>query len=167
MTVREQILSSPETISDLAWAAERRYREGQALFDGRHFIGAVYLLGLASEMWLKIACFRFRGGTPSTIVSSMLSPARTWMSIRAPAIASENYHSLAFWATYIVELRQHAASPLSGEFVGRLRHHVMNRLFQDWKLELRYRSIPVDERACLRVLQDASWLRSVYDRLWR
>src|SRR5439155_9695773 len=95
-TVREQILRSAETFSDLAWAAEQRFREAEELMFSGKFAGAVYLFGLAAEMWLKLASFRLVGASPATAVHSLLAPIRKWMKLNTPSIDYEKYHSLHF-----------------------------------------------------------------------
>src|SRR5438874_1112353 len=120
MTVREQILASPETLSDFAWAAEQRFREAEELlFVGRSG-GAVYLLGLSAEMWLKLACFRLLGAVPATVVASRLGPARAWMRAMAPTIDPESYHSLAFWAEYLIRWRVANSIALPAALTGSL-----------------------------------------------
>jgi hypothetical protein len=167
MTYRDQILSSPETLSDLDWAAEQRYRDAEELLHRSRYAGAVYLLGLASEMWLKLACFRLRGATPSTTVDAVLAPAAKWMNVNAPGIDREAYHSLAFWAEYLMRVRASTGSPLPAHLTGELRHHVVRRLYEDWKIDMRYRSIPVSQFQARRVYHDVAWVRHNWPKLWR
>lgn len=167
MRLRQRILGSPETISDLVWAAEQRYQESGLLFDAGRFSGCVYLAGLSCEMWLKNACFRSLGSNPSTPVASQLGPARDWMQKNMPTIQHESYHSILFWAEYLIRRREQIGNALSREFVGQLRHHMVNRVFSDWKLEIRYRAIMPSRAEALRVGRDAGWLRIAQDSLWR
>ncbi len=168
MPLREQILSSPETLSDLAWAAQQRFREAETLLSASHFSGAVYLFGLATEMWLKIACFRSRGAGSATRVDGQLGPARLWMSENvAPPIPRESYHSLEFWAEYLIRWRQQHRVALSSDLTGQLRHHICRRLFFDWKIDMRYHAIPMSERDAWRVYNDAHWMRANFESLWR
>ncbi len=167
MTLRDNILNSPETISDLAWAAEQRFREAEVLMDARHITGAVYLLGLAAEMWLKTACFRSFGAGLSTPIATQLGPARVWMRQQAPAIDAESYHSLQFWAEYLIQKRALTGIPLATEVTGRLRHHVTHRLFADWKVDIRYRLISMSELHSNRVYNDVVWIRREWTSLWR
>jgi len=167
MTLRRQILSSPEIVSDLASAAEQRFREAEHLLRGGRFVGAVYLFGLACEMWLKLACFRFRGATPVTRVDSQLGPAKAWMAGRAPFISPEKYHSLCFWAEFLILLRTVEGSGMHSLWAGELRHHVVNRLYQDWKIDMRYRSPTISKRQAWRVYNDVAWVRQVWQDLWR
>lgn len=167
MTLRSRILARQETLSDLAWAAEQRHREADALRLAGYPSGAIYLYGLASEMILKNACFRFLGSTAATTVQAQLGPARTWMKTNAPAVDPESYHSLIFWTDYLILRRLERGRPLSREFTGLLRHHVTNRLCFDWKIDVRYRFEDVNPLEASRVSADANWLKSEKDRLWR
>ena len=164
MSLREDILASPETLSDLAWAAEERFREAEELFSVGRLAGALYLFGLASEMWLKLACFRARWARPSDFVRDQLGPARLWMRINAPGIADEGYHSLRFWAEYLIRVRR---MPLPATALGQLRHHVINRLFHDWIIDARYRWLALSGQEVWRVYNDVIWLRDAWNDLWR
>jgi hypothetical protein len=167
MALRRQILGSPETFADLAWAAEERFREAEALLLHARFAGAIYLLGLASEMWLKLAAFRLIGAAPGAPIGGLLPVIRTWMAARLPSVTPEGYHSLRFWAEFLALRRQHAGRPLPAEVAGALRHHVVGRLYEDWKIDLRYRKVIPDERQAWRVYNDACWLRATQESFWR
>jgi hypothetical protein len=167
MGTRAQILGTSETLSDLAWAADHRFREAEVLLGASHWSGAVYLFGIASEIWLKLACFRLVGNGPGTLVHTQLAPARAWMQRHAPSINPEAYHSLRFWAEYLRRLRVAQGRPLANNLAGPLQHHVVNRLFADWKVDVRYRALLLTEAQAWRVYRDASWVRTVKDRLWR
>lgn len=167
MALRQQILSSPETLSDLAWAAEQRFADAQNLLDGARFTGAVCFLGLSVEIWLKLACFRFLGATLASPVHAQLGPARAWMRVHAPMTGHESYHSLLFWTEYLIRRRLASARPLSTNLTGELRHHVANRLFADWLIDLRYRFASVSEGLATRVYNDALWVHHSWPSLWR
>ena len=167
LTLRAQLETKRETLSDLAWAAEQRYREGRCLKDAGYSAGAIYLLGLASEMWLKFACFRFSGATLGSHVADMLAPAKKWMKIHCGEVDAEGYHSLRFWAEYLLLRRVSEGRPLDRVLAGQLRHHVMNRLFGDWRIDLRYNAVVVEPRLAARVLGDTRWLRLAFGTLWR
>jgi hypothetical protein len=166
MTLREQILNSPETLSEMAWAAEERFREAEYLIFSDRYAGAVYLLGLASEMWLKLACFRL-DHNPATDVAGLLRPARNWMRRNAPGTDCEAYHSLLFWAEYLALKRNSDFSPLPRILRGELRHHVVNRLFQNWKIDMRYRMSIVTQNHAWTVYNDTIWLREIWTMLAR
>lgn len=167
MTLREQIIGYPETLSDLAFAAETRYRDAEQLLEGGRWSGATYLLGIAAEMWLKTACFRARRIAVATPMHGLLNPARVWMLAQAPSISHEGYHSLLFWSEYLIRWRAVHHFPISRTLAGDLRHHVASRLFSDWKIDLRYSNVGVRESHAWRVYNDASWLRSNWKMLWR
>jgi len=167
MALRDQILASVETLGDLVWAAERRFREGEELLVTNHEAGAVYMFGVSAEIWLKVSCFKFIGATPATPIDSLLGPAKVWMKASAPMIDREAYHSLLFWVEYLLRRRREEGSALASELAGKLRHHVVSRLFLDWKIDLRYRHTLVTEQHAWRVYNDSAWLRQNWDTLWR
>lgn len=167
MGLRSQILTNPETVSDLALAAEARFRDGEALFAEARHQGCVYLLGLSAEMWLKYAAFRCAGSRLSQDVASLLGPARAMMRVHLPHVAPETYHSLRFWCEYLLLLRRVHSAVLPSDVEGRLRHHVANRLFENWKIDLRYSSALVTERDSWRGYCDVAWVRANVSLLWR
>ncbi len=169
MTIRDRILSVPETLSDIAWAAENRYRESEELLTARKYAGAVYLAGLACEMWLKLAAVKCYdpGSTPISYITGYYPTIRSWMTRNFPAVACESYHSVAFWSGYIISYRAMMGTPLPARLSGELRHHVAMRIFEDWKIDLRYRSLAISERHAWRVYNDVRWVRQNWDRLWR
>jgi hypothetical protein len=165
--LRQQILSGPETVSDLAVAAEARFRDAESLFvEGRHQ-GCIYLLGLSAEMWLKYAAFRISGSRLSQDVRGLLGPAQAMMRVHMRHIPYEGYHSLLFWLEYLLLLRRLHHVALPAEWEGRLRHHVVNRLFEDWLIDVRYSSLIVAERESWRSYCDVSWLRANVSTFWR
>ena len=156
MTLRRQIIASPETLYDFTAAADTRCRDSQRLLVAGHFSGAVYLAGFACEMWLKLAAIRChdRRAGPTSPVASYLSPIRLWMAAHFPGVPHEAYHSLMFWSEYIIRFRSSSGDPLPALVAGELRHHATRRLFNDWKIDLRYRAIPVSDRHAWRVHGD-------------
>src|SRR4051794_17994100 len=115
MTLRRQILGSFETMADLEWAAETRFRDAETLLVSDRFAGCVYLLGFACEMWLKLAAFRLMGATPVVPVTAMLATARAWMAAHSPTIGHESYHSLRFWAEFVILRRAREGRALPAE----------------------------------------------------
>jgi len=164
--LRAAILANPETVSDLAVAAPARFGDGEALLAQGRFHGSVYMLGLAAEMWLKYAAFRCRGAALSDDVQSQLGLARSFMRKHRPLINAESFHSLAFWCEYLLALRHARGLPLAADDAGRLRHHVA-RLFDGWKIDMRYSSLPADERDGKRCFRDVAWVKSSVASLWR
>lgn len=156
-------------LSDFVWAAEQRFQEAEELFVSRRFSGALYLLGLSAEMWLKLAAIHChdRRVTAATSVAAHLGPIRLWMAVNFPLVQCESYHSVSFWAEYIIGFRARSGMPLPANTIGELRHHAVRRLFEDWRIELRYRAIPVSERHCWRAFQDVLWMRRNWTRFWR
>jgi hypothetical protein len=88
------------------------------------------------------------------------------MRANAPLVPSESDHSLVFWAEYVIRWRTRGGG-IARDLAGAIRHHVHRRLFWDWKIDLRYRFVPVSEAQAWRVYNDALWLRETWNTLWR
>lgn len=166
-SLRATLLSTTETLSALALAADMRYRDGEQLLNCSRFSGAVYVLGLAAEMYLKYAALRVAGHGPATPNQAPLGGVVRWMRANFPAINPESKHSLEFWATFIRELRRSERRELPLILAGQLKHHVTGRLYEDWKIDIRYSVVPVSERHAWRVFADTSAVRTMFDPLWR
>jgi len=166
-SLRDQLDRWTETFSDLSISAEDRFSDAQDLFTSGRYRGTVYALGLASEMWLKLASYRLFGAIASDPVGPHARSVRLFMDVHAPMTARESGHSLRYWAEFIVLFAAEHQKQLTRPKVGRLRHHVINRLYLDWKIELRYRPALVSAEHARRVLADATWLRSNWDTFAR
>ena len=139
MPLRNLIKASPETLSDMLLAAEDRYQEAEDLLVQQRFDGCVYLLGYAAEMWLKAACLRLRSHSLATQVMAGLSALKSYMSLTAPAIPFSDFHDLAYFASCIAHLRRRQGHPLSLAMETELQSRVVNGLYLEWVVDMRYR----------------------------
>jgi hypothetical protein len=160
MPLRQIIQASPETLSDMLVAADDRYREAEELLVNHQFDGAVYLLGYAAEMWLKVACMRLRGHAPTVQVKGALPPLKSWMNAVAPAVVFSGYHDLRFLAECIFHLRLTQARPLTGTLAAELRAQVVNGLHNGWIVDMRYRRSGVSASDAWSALQQSWWMKS-------
>lgn len=116
--LRDQVDRWTETFSGIALSAEDRFRDAQELCaTGRHR-GAVYVLGLAAEMWLKLASYRLCNAIASDPVGPYASNVRSFMDAHAPGTDRESGHSLRYWAEFIILWR---GSLVTRQQVGLLR----------------------------------------------
>ncbi len=167
MSLRNQLSRWVETFSDIALSAEERFGDARELMiRGRHR-GAVYLFGLASEMWLKLASYRLLGARASDPVGHYAHIARQFMDNNAMNIPRQPGHDLNFWGEFLILRRSQGAAPLSRVQAGQLRHHIMNRLYEDWEIQLRYRPAAVSPGHARRVFADAAWIRDNWENLAR
>src|SRR6266545_2801604 len=113
--LRDQLLTWSETVTDLTVSAEDRFRDGQELLAQGRARGAIYLLGLAAEMWLKVVSFRLLGAKASDAVGPFAKRMRIFMDANASATDRESGHSLRYWAEFIILFSQSHALPLSRE----------------------------------------------------
>jgi hypothetical protein len=166
-SLRHQLIAFTETLSAMTVSAEDRYRDGEQLLVGGRHRGAVYLLGLSAETWLKLACYRLVGARAADPVGPHAHRVSQYMATSVPTVAKESGHSLLFWAEFLVRFGRTQGTPPTAEQAGRLRHHVSNRAFLDWKIEIRYRPALVSAAADRRVLADVTWLRHNWHALGR
>ncbi len=166
MYLRQRLEAVAETLRDFSLAAEERYQEGVELATAGHAAAGIYLLGYAAEMWLKVASFRFDGAVGNDLISPRLAPAKNWLKIRAPHMKPENFHSLAFWVSYLFTRRAAAAHRLPTTLSGELLHRV-RRIYLIWWIEMRYRPDQALSDEVTRVYRDVTWLREVSPQLHR
>lgn len=166
MTLRSRLSRHPETIQEFRLAAETRYLDGlELMMAGRQGAG-IYVMGYAAEMLLKNAYFLFTGAGPRDFVRPRLVPALRAAQVLIPSVGHEGYHSLSFWALLLLESRRWQRRPfrdgIEGPFLQRTR-----RLYQNWWVEMRYRSDPPGSLDARSVYDDVSWLRAHYHLLGR
>lgn len=174
-------VSLRETIQDLNEAAEDRYWEAYELAVQGQPYGAMYLFGYVAEMFLKSAGFLFDGASLNDQVGPRLGPAKVFGSSHFSHVHCESYHSILFWAEFLIEKRARAASGRAGPapfpvpLASELRIRAM-RIHQRWMVEMRYRSPRVpplrgssisigDE--LLQLMEDVSWMRDNHSKFWR
>ena len=142
-------------------AAQERYWDGLELATGyeNHQLGALYLLGYAAEIVLKIAFFRVCNWPDSQTVDFR-------QAIRHAQWKGYNLHDIDAWANLLVTERIIRESPLDPVIVGQLRAHV-SALAANWRESLRYHHDSVKDDELETVHQSASWLLAHRDLLWR
>jgi hypothetical protein len=154
-----------ESILCFRRSAAARYREGCRLAaNGDRLIG-IYLLGYAAEMLLKAAYFRLeRLHVKAPIGPAQLRSARdkavSW-GITAPV----NYHDLSWWAQMLVESRQFLGRSYSYHFARQLLANV-NRIYQNWREFLRYRTNRPFRGEVETVVRATTWLVGQYRYLY-
>jgi len=168
MSLRLLLSSTPETLQDMETAAEDRYWEGWELATQGLHVGAIYILGYAAEMLLKVSSFRVDGVHPGDPVGPRLGPARTYGKLRFPNITYDAGHSVEFWAAFLREKRVDHGRPLSTTTSSELFHRT-SRIHTRWLVSLRYRSLALPPLAAapidfpievLQMTDDIAWIRT-------
>jgi hypothetical protein len=159
MPLRNLIKASPESASDMLLAADDRYREAEELLVQQKFDGCVYLLGYAAEMWLKVACLRLRSIGRNVPVKAALGPLKSWMRQVAPQVAFGDFHDLAYLATTVSHLRRHQGRPLPLPAATELQSHIVNGLYQEWIVDMRYRGSALTVADAWTALNNTWWLK--------
>jgi hypothetical protein len=160
MPLRAIVLASPETLADIVLAADERYTEAEELLLLGRYDACVYLLGYAVEMWLKAACFRLRGISPSTPVKPALPALKKWLKVVVPAIVPLDYHDLSFWSECAIQLRAHAGRPMPPATIVELRDTICTGLHEEWIVEMRYRRCGLNAADAWKALEQAWWMKS-------
>jgi hypothetical protein len=169
MPLRFLLEPTPETVNDLVLAAEERYWDAYELaVQGRPF-AAIYLAGFSVEMLLKAAGFRFDGAAPGDPIQARLGPAKTYGSVRFPAVNHESYHSLRFWTAFLEHKRADAGRPLDAAVLLELRRRT-DRAHETWWVSMRYRPSAavalVARTEMLGLLEDVDWILKNHSGLW-
>ena len=102
MGYRAIIEAVPETIQDLEISAYRRLDEAVALFISNQYHTAIYIAGLAAEMYLKTACYDLRGAKPTDLSRNYLIMFDR-RKYKPPFSADfDSGHGLWFWSQEII-----------------------------------------------------------------
>ena len=165
MPLRNLIRSSPETLSDMLLAAEDRYRDAEELLVQERFDGCVYLLGYASEMWLKSACLRLQSHRPSVQVKAALPPLKSYMKLTAAHVPFTDYHDMAFFAACIAHLRIQQGRALPVAVARELQSRVVNGLHPEWMVDMRYRRCGLTAADAWSALLNAWWVKTNWSSL--
>jgi hypothetical protein len=169
--LRGLLNGTPETVQDLLFAADERFFDGfELVIQGRYF-GGVYCMGYTAEMLLKAATFLADGARPNDFVSAKFGAARRFAKVSG--IDPEHFHSLFFWASYLIDRRQFNGNAMSPNVRIEMDACIRN-ITASWLVEMRYRSSasdPLLEAASVQsaapVYESVDWLRSNFGRLWR
>lgn len=171
MSLRSQLAGKVETLQEFSLAAAEKYDEGQRLIAENDFGAGIYLLGYAAEMILKNAYFRFTGAAVSDEIGPRLFPAKAAGDDRhggglIPGISPESFHSLRFWAMLLQSSRANQKRLWTDvEFVLEFER-CTERLYNNWWVEMRYRTDLANHQQALQVLSDVGWLRNHQTTLW-
>jgi len=134
MGYRSVLESTAEAINDLELSAHRRLEEATELYVAKRNHSAIYLAGLAAEMFLKTACFFVAGGRPGDLVDAHLAPVKH-KSYKPPFKADFEFgHGLWFWSQELLKRRGNLGKSTPRRFM-----YVTTALYFDWYVGMRYR----------------------------
>jgi hypothetical protein len=159
MPLRSLIQTAPERLSDFLMAADDRFEDAETLLVERRFDAAVYMFGYAAEMWLKAACLRLRGLGPTSPVKPGLAALRYWMKVTVPVVAFTDYHDLSFFAQSILSLRSSLGRPLPLPLAVDLQSRVINGLYPEWIVDMRYRRTNLAAADAWAALNNTWWVK--------
>ena len=165
MPLRQIILASPETLSDMLLAAEDRYQDAEELLAQQRYDGCVYLLGFSAEMLLKYVCMRLRGLTPADPVKPALSALKHWMKHSSPTVSWIDYHDLPFFVRSIEALRLNIGRPLALGLQRELSARMIAGVYEEWIVDMRYRRSGISDLRAWQLLENAWWIKSNWIQL--
>jgi hypothetical protein len=162
MSYRALLQSTVETVQDQTRSAELRLDEAVTLYLDGKYHSAIYMAGLAAEMFLKTACFFVSGAKNADPIRLLVG------AVNRKAHKSARYksgHSLLFWYEELLARRRRARLGISNDL-----KQIVSSLSSDWFNEMRYRPgrrpdpEPSDPDA-LDFLEHVEWLGKNYNAL--
>jgi hypothetical protein len=170
MSIRTRVSAyrTADSISEFEAAAEQKYEDGFNLLASNTPGNGVYLMGLAAEMLLKSAYFRFIGyATYRPVQGSDLHNAQQEASRLGVVAACDHYHNPEFWSELLIKKRVQIGNPLQTTLEAGLAS-ATSRLSQNWWIGMRYvHFAAIDKTDLDHVLDDVVWIKSNHDALWR
>ena len=162
MAMRLRLQPVTETIQEFELAAEERYWAGMEMMTRGDGATGIYLMGYVAEMLLKNSYFLLDIRTKPTLpVGSLLGQAKLAMVSLRPSYQFKGYHDLMFWVELLTEKRRQEGRPLPPNVELGLTQHVQ-RLSDNWFVELRYRAAQATTTEINEVYEDVTWIRSYY-----
>jgi hypothetical protein len=161
MGYRDVLTLHPETVQDLELSAPRRLDEAWELWLANRPHTAIYLAGLAAEMYLKTACFFVGGAAPATQVDAVFTPLAS-RRYRPPFKTDwESGHGLWFWSQELLARRaQLNKPPTPRRFL-----HVLAALYVDWFIGMRYRPGSASANDAATFITNVDWIAHNHAKL--
>jgi hypothetical protein len=152
-----------ESVQDLELSAQRRLDEAAVLYVENRFHTAIYLAGLAAEMYLKTACFFLGGARPGDRVQAHLAAVRP-RNYNPPFRADfEAGHGIWFWSQELLARRNNQRlRRVPGRYM-----QVVATLYTDWYIGMRYRPGAATNTEAARFITQVEWLANHHGQLRR
>ena len=153
MGYRSVLEATPETVQAVALSATRRLDEAMVLFGYGRYHAAIYVGGLAAEMFLKSACFILGGARLADPLAAHLGPLKN-KSYRPPfKVDFESGHGLWFWSQELLTRRSGLGRKTPNRFM-----QVLAGLYSDWFIGMRYRPGAATCNDAATFLHNVEWL---------
>lgn len=162
MGYRAILESSLETVQDHALSAHRRLDEAADLYIIGRYHSAIYLGGLAAEMFLKTACFFVGGAVPADPVDIHLTPIKTNKYKPPFKVDFESGHGLWFWSQELLTRRNAQGKQTPRRFL-----QVLAGLYNDWFIGMRYRPGSATSSEAAAFIKNVEWLAENHATLRR
>jgi hypothetical protein len=153
MGYRADLEQAPETVQDLALSADRRLKEATDLALTENSHSAIYLGGLAAEMFLKTACFQVDGARPGDLAQPRLAAAASKHYKPPFKTDFEHGHGLWFWSQELIARRRELGRPIPRRLI-----HVAAALYDDWFVSMRYRPGSATMEMAAAFIHNVEWI---------
>jgi|GEM_PF-5253965 len=154
MGYRAVLQAHHETVQDLELSAKRRLDEAWVLHAAQKYHTAIYVAGLAAEMYLKTACFFLDGARPSHPVAALLTQLRKNAYASPSKVDYEGGHGLSFLAE---ELKFRRKNHRLRQTPRRFRR-VIAQIATDWFIGMRYRPGSATRENAAVFITNVRWL---------
>lgn len=166
MDLRDRLNAVPETLQNVELAALEKRDEGGVCLRAGEYGAAIYLLGYAAEMTLKVAAFKVDGLRATHLVgASLASLRRNWASRHLPSVREESFHSLLFWIQ-VLRIKRRQNGLTTSRAVDRRAAGCVARVYQTWWVDMRYRPDQSLPSEAYLVYNDTNWLLDHRVQLW-
>lgn len=158
-----------ETILSFEASAHEKYEAGFELLANGVYGTGVYLMGLAAEMMLKAAYFRYIGiGQTVNIDKTHLTAAKNNATSLGVIAQPEQYHNLKFWSELIIKQRISDSKSLSVGIETTLNGYIQ-KLNDNWEIGMRYKDYQqgVQISDLNDVFDAVTWIHDNQESLWR
>ena len=130
-------LTGPNTIGRLERAARAPLDDARHLHATRRPFWALYTLGYAVEIVLKVAFLRLCGLGARDDFTNYLSFAKSWAVQVGVVHKARNLHDLVFWTELLIREREFMGRPFEGKFAAQLSARIQ-QIAKHWREDLRY-----------------------------
>ncbi len=164
MSVRALVEGRTLGSADWLAAAGERLADAECLRDSARFAGALYLLGYVAEMQLKAALWRLLKLPETADWRELAGRARAVAGHSLGVVEADGGHSLKYWMLVLIVLLRRDPKAGTRELAKAMAGRVQ-RIHDDWTVELRYSALDVDEFSVQRVHGDVVKLAAALSQL--
>lgn len=164
MGVRALVEGRTLGTADWLAAAGERLADAECLDAGARHAGALYLLGYVAEMHLKAALWRLLKLPDAADWRELAGRAKAMAGRSLGRVEADGGHSLKYWMLVLLVLLRRDPDADTRELAKAMAGRVQ-RIHDDWTVELRYSALGVDQFTTQRVRSDVVQLSAGLSQL--